>query len=82
VSDKIGFHEVTHSLKSKSLDLISIVREGLPTRRKHVESIRSRFSHVRIIVPSYAKSAATMMAMSADEILLERDAELGPIDHK
>jgi hypothetical protein len=81
VSDKIGFHEVTHSLKGKSLDLIIHSPGGSPDAAESiVESIRSRFSHVRIIVPSYAKSAATMMAMSADEILLERDAELGPIE--
>jgi hypothetical protein len=45
-----------------------------------VEELRRKFGHVRFIVPSYAKSAATMMVMSADEILMDEDAELGPID--
>lgn len=45
-----------------------------------VEEIRRKYAHVRFIVPAYAKSAATMMAMSADEIILDEDAELGPID--
>ena len=45
-----------------------------------VEEIRRKFSHVRFIVPAYAKSAATMMVMAGDEILLDEDAELGPID--
>jgi hypothetical protein len=45
-----------------------------------VESLRAKFPHIRVIVPSFAKSAATMMSMAADEILLDDDAELGPID--
>ncbi len=80
-SDKIGFYEVTHAIKGKSLDLMIHSPGGSPEAAEAiVESLRSRFSHVRVIVPSYAKSAATMMAMSANEILLEQDAELGPID--
>lgn len=45
-----------------------------------VEEIRRKFGHVRFIVPAYAKSAATMMVMAGDEIQLDEDAELGPID--
>jgi hypothetical protein len=81
ISDKLGFHEVTHGLKGTSLDLLIHSPGGSPEAAETiVESIRSKFSHVRVIVPSYAKSAATMMAMSADEIFLSADAELGPID--
>jgi hypothetical protein len=81
ISDKLGFHEVTHRLKGTSLDLIIHSPGGSPEAAESiVEAIRSKFSNVRIIVPSYAKSAATMMAMSANEIILARDAELGPID--
>jgi hypothetical protein len=32
------------------------------------------------IVPRYAKSAATLLALGADKILLGRDAEVGPLD--
>lgn len=81
VSDKLGFHEVTHGLKGTSLDLVIHSPGGSPEAAETiVETIRSKFSHVRVIVPSYAKSAATMMAMSADEIFMSADAELGPID--
>ena len=81
ISDKLGFHEVTHRLKGTSLDSPIHSPGGSPEAAESiVEAIRSRFSNVRIFVPSYAKSAATMMAMSADEIVLTRDAELGPID--
>lgn len=34
----------------------------------------------RVIVPSMAKSAATMICLGADEILLSNTSELGPID--
>ncbi len=45
-----------------------------------VEEIRRKFGFVRFIVPSFAKSAATMMVMAGDQILMDEDAELGPID--
>jgi Serine dehydrogenase proteinase len=81
ISDKLGFHEVTHRLKGEALDLLIHSPGGSPDAAESiVEAIRSRFAGVRIIVPSYAKSAATMMAMSAEEIVLAQDAELGPID--
>jgi hypothetical protein len=80
-SDRIGFHEVTHAINGPSLDLLIHSPGGYPEAAESiVETLRAKFSHVRVIVPSFAKSAATMMAMSANEILLGDDAELGPID--
>lgn len=80
-SDKVGFHEIIHTLKGNKLDLLIHSPGGFPEATESiVETIRSRFSDVRVLVPSFAKSAATMMAMSANEIYLGRDAELGPID--
>jgi len=45
-----------------------------------VHQLRAKFTSVRFIIPMFAKSAATMLVMSGDEILMDRDAELGPID--
>jgi serine dehydrogenase proteinase len=45
-----------------------------------VQILRSKFEHTRFIVPSVAKSAATMMVLSGDELVMEHNAELGPID--
>jgi len=42
--------------------------------------LRTQFKHIRAIVPLYAMSAATMMALSADEILMGAHSQLGPID--
>ncbi|MCK4463506.1 MAG: hypothetical protein KAU58_04250 [Candidatus Omnitrophica bacterium] len=45
-----------------------------------VKLLRSRFKKVRFIIPHTAKSAATMLALSGNEILMSPSAELGPID--
>jgi hypothetical protein len=80
-SDKIGFSEVIHSLDGSSLDLLIHSPGGSPEAAESIiESLRSKFKHIRVFIPSYAKSAATMMAMAADEIIMDDDAELGPID--
>jgi len=45
-----------------------------------VKILRSRFKNIRFIIPHTAKSAATMLALSGNEILMSPSAELGPID--
>lgn len=45
-----------------------------------VKQIRYHFNEVAMIIPGYAKSAGTIMAMAADEILMEPASALGPID--
>ena len=42
--------------------------------------IRERVQSLRIIVVERAKSAATLIALAADEILMSSTSELGPID--
>jgi len=45
-----------------------------------VRLLRSKYDDVGIIVPGYAKSAGTIFAMAADEILMGPFSALGPID--
>lgn len=45
-----------------------------------VKLIRGQYESMGVIVPGIAKSAGTIMAMAADEILLEPASPLGPID--
>jgi hypothetical protein len=33
-----------------------------------------------VVIPSYAKSAATLLSLGADQIIMGEDAELGPLD--
>jgi hypothetical protein len=42
--------------------------------------LRHRFRSVRFIVPHTAMSAATILVMSGDEILMDHKSSLGPID--
>jgi hypothetical protein len=45
-----------------------------------VRYLRKQFNEVRVIVPYAAMSAATMLALSADAILMGKQSQLGPID--
>lgn len=42
--------------------------------------LRAYASKIRVIVPDFAKSAATLLALVADEIYMGSAAELGPLD--
>ena len=73
--------EVTHGLEGTSLDLILHSPGGSPEAAEAIVSyLRSRFSHIRVIVPQLAMSAATMIACASDEIVLGKHSFLGPID--
>jgi hypothetical protein len=45
-----------------------------------VNALVSKVNHLRVIIPQAAKSAATMMSLAADEIVMSDTSELGPID--
>jgi len=47
---------------------------------KIVNMIRSKCAHLTIVVPQTAKSAATLMALAADELVMGQESELGPLD--
>lgn len=80
-NDKEGFREVTQGLSGDAVDVLLHSPGGMAEAAESlVKLLRSRFRAVRFIVPNIAKSAATMLALSGDEILMDTDAELGPID--
>ena len=79
--DMQAFMEVSHGLESDGLDLILHSPGGSPEAAEAIVSyLRSRFSHIRVIVPQLAMSAATMIACAADEIVLGKHSFLGPTD--
>lgn len=45
-----------------------------------IKILKSNFHTVNIIVPLFAKSAATLLALGGDRIVLDNFAELGPLD--
>jgi hypothetical protein len=45
-----------------------------------IELLRERFPVLDAVVPVYAKSAATLICLAADEILMGQISEVGPLD--
>ena len=79
--DLQGIMEVIHSLTGPNLDLILHSPGGsLEAAEALVLYLRSKFKHIRVIVPQMAMSAATMIACAADGIVLGKHSYLGPID--
>lgn len=80
--DMGAFMEVVHGLpKNDPLDLILHSPGGSAEAAESiVKYLRGRFPGLRVIVPVAAMSAASMMAMSADVIILGAHSQLGPID--
>jgi len=73
--------EVIQGLEGPDLDLILHSPGGSPEAAEAIVSyLRTRFSHIRVIVPQLAMSAAAMIACAADEIVLGKHSSLGPID--
>ncbi len=80
-SDKEGFIEAIQDIEGDSVDILLHSPGGLAEAADSlVDIIRGKFNHVRFIVPNIAKSAATMLALSGDEIFMDIASELGPID--
>ena len=76
-----GFMEVIHGLATQSLDLIVHSPGGsAEVTEALVSYIRTKFTHVRVIVPQAAMSAATMLACAANTIMMGKHSFLGPID--
>ena len=81
LGDKTGFLQATSDIKAGPLDVLVHSPGGSATATESIVNLlRSRFTPIRFIIPHTAKSAATMLALSGDEILLEDGAELGPTD--
>lgn len=51
-----------------------------PTAEKLIELCRAYCKQLHVIVPNRAKSAATIIALGADRIIMGHCSELGPID--
>ena len=79
--DMLGFMEAVHGLSGPNLDLILHSPGGSGSAAEQiVKYLRTKFDHIRIIVPHMAMSAATMIACAADEIVMGKHSFLGPID--
>lgn len=76
-----GLMEVMKDLHSTELDLLIHSPGGsIAAAEAIVDYIRSKYKHVRAIVPNYALSAGTMIACGCDEIVMGKHSFLSPID--
>ena len=81
LEDIQGFMGAIHGLKGDTLDLVLHSPGGsFEAADQIVTYLRSKFSHIRAIVPQNAMSAATMIACACDEIVMGKQSAIGPID--
>ena len=83
--DILGFVELLHNVpRGSNIDLLlHTVGGDINAAEKIVSMLRSAVgtqSRFRVIVPDFAKSAGTLIALAADKILMSDSSELGPID--
>ena len=79
--DLTPINDQLSNLSHADIDLILETPGGSgETAEDIVKLLRGKFSKVGVIVPGMAKSAGTLIAMAADEILMEPVSALGPID--
>jgi hypothetical protein len=83
LGDVDGFTELIGSIKAKdkSVDVLIHSPGGRPDATERIVNLlRPRFTNVTFLVPHSAYSAATMLALSGDEVIMHPSAVLGPID--
>ncbi|WFN37182.1 hypothetical protein L1994_01970 [Methanomicrobium antiquum] len=67
--------------KEKKIDILIISRGGDPIVSWRIISLlRERFEEVGVLIPYEAFSAATLIALGADEIIMHPFSNLGPVD--
>lgn len=65
----------------EEIDLLIISSGGDPIVSWRVNSLlRNRFKKFTVLVPYLAYSAATLLALGADDIIMHRNGNLGPLD--
>jgi ATP-dependent protease ClpP protease subunit/ribosomal protein S27E len=79
--DIVPFSEILDSVEGDKVDVLLESPGGLSEVSVELRAIlRKRFSEVGFIIPHVAMSAATILVMSGDEILMDHRSSLGAID--
>ena len=70
--------------KAGSLDNLDVLLESrggdINSAYKILQMLKAYAKHVTVVVPFYAKSAATLIALGADRLQMCKVGELGPVD--
>ena len=79
--DLQGFMTAIHGLNNDKLDLIIHSPGGsVEASEQIINYLRSKYSHIRAIIPQSAMSAATMLSCACNEIVMAKHSAIGPID--
>ncbi len=79
--DKTGFSDLIEGVKEKNVDLLINSPGGFAeVTEAIVGMLRSRFNNIRFAIPNTAKSAATLLVLSGNELIMDERSELGPVD--
>ncbi|TJW70781.1 MAG: hypothetical protein E5X43_33855, partial [Mesorhizobium sp.] len=84
-ADTLGFVDMLHNVTpGDPIDLMLHTPGGdVDAAEKLITLVRGAVGEqgqLRVIVPDYAKSAGTLMALGANSIVMSDSSELGPID--
>ncbi|MDH5795727.1 MAG: serine protease [Candidatus Bathyarchaeota archaeon] len=80
-ADKTGFSDLIEGLEGDALDVLIHSPGGAANATEQIVGmLRDNFASVRFIVPHAAKSAATLMVLAGDAVLMDDRSELGPTD--
>ena len=80
-SDADDLSEIMYGTSGDEVDLIVQTLGGsVDAVEKFISVLRQWKKRYRVIVPNTAKSGGTLIAMSAEKILLGVNSELGPVD--
>ena len=73
--------QVNQIKDTDSIDILILSNGGDPIVSWRIISIlREKFKHIGVLIPYTAYSAATLLALGADEIIMHPYANLGPLD--
>jgi hypothetical protein len=82
-TDDTPFLEMLRGVETSAtdLDIILVTPGGSAERVAHyVNQLRKRFSRVGFILPFMAMSAGTIFCLSGDDVIMDENACIGPID--
>lgn len=80
-TDPDDLSEIISGIGAEEVDLLIQTPGGVvDATEKLIGILRHKFKKWRVIVPSWAKSAGTVIALSAEKIVMGINSELGPID--
>ncbi len=80
-SDLTGFYDLIKTTEGPNVDILIVSNGGIAEATERiVKLIRNHYENIRFIVPSNAYSAATLLSLSGNEIIMTKLGTLGPID--